>query len=120
MKKILSVDDSVPALTLVREILKDEYMVFGVTSGKEALAFLEKQRPDAILIDFYMPDMDGLETLENMCKIEGFDIPVIMISSVSTKPLEERYSELGAAATLPKPFKPDELKECLAKILEDK
>ena len=55
-----------------------------------------------------------------MCKIEGFDIPVIMISSVSTKPLEERYSELGAAATLPKPFKPDELKECLAKVLEDK
>ena len=120
MKKILLVDDSIPVLTLVRGILREEYAVFAVTSGKEALTFLEKQRPDAILMDFYMPDMDGLETLENMCRIEGFDTPVIMISSVSTKSLEERYSELGAVAILPKPFKPDELKECLAKVLEDK
>ena len=120
MKKILAVDDSVPALTLVRGILRDEYEVFVVTSGKEALAFLEKQRPDAILMDFYMPDMDGLETLENMCKIKGFDIPVIMISSVSTKPLEKRCSELGAVTILLKPFKPDDLKECLAKVLASK
>ena len=120
MKKILSVDDSIPALVLVRELLLDEYEVFTATSGKEALAFLEGERPDAILMDFYMPDMDGVETLEEMCKIEGFDIPVIMISSVSTKPLEERYRELGAAAVLPKPFKPDELRECLTRVLSDK
>ena len=120
MKKILSVDDSIPALVLVRELLRDEYEVFTATSGKEALAFLEGERPDAILMDFYMPDMDGVETLEEMCKIEGFDIPVIMISSVSTKPLEERYHELGAAAVLPKPFKPDELKECLTRVLSGK
>lgn len=120
MKKILSVDDSVPALTLVRETLRDEYKVFVVTSGKEALAFLEKQRPDAILMDFYMPEMDGVETLEKMCEMEGFDIPVIMISSISTKPLEERCSELGAVTFLPKPFKPEDLRNCLAKVLEDK
>ena len=120
MKKILSVDDSVPALVLVRELLRDEYEVFTATSGKEALVFLEKQRPDAIWMDFYMADMDGVETLEEMCKIEGFDIPVIIISSVSSKPVEDRCNELGAAAILPKPFKPDELKECLAEVLRDK
>ncbi len=120
MKKILSVDDSVPALTLIREALRDEYKVFVVTSGDEALTFLQRQRPDAILMDFYMPGMDGVETLEKMCEIEGFDIPVVMISSISTKPLEERCRELGAVTFLPKPFKTDELKACLAKVLEDK
>ena len=120
MKKILSVDDNVPALTLVRETLRDEYKVFVVTSGIEALAFLDRQRPDAILMDFYMPDMDGVETLEKMSQREGFDIPVVMISSVSTKSLEERCKELGAVTFLPKPFKSEELKACLAKVLGDK
>lgn len=120
MKKILSVDDSIPALTLVRETLREDYKVYIVTSGEEALAFLEKQRPDLILMDFYMPGMDGVETLEKMFKIEGFDIPVVMISSVSTKPLEEKCNELGAVTFFPKPFRSEELKECIRKVLEDK
>ncbi len=120
MKKILSVDDSVPALTLVRETLRDEYKVFVVTSGNEALAFLERQRPDVILMDFYMPGMDGVETLEKMSRTEGFDIPVVMISSVSTKPLEEKCRELGAVTFLSKPFRPDELKDCITRVLGDK
>lgn len=120
MKKILSVDDSVPTLTLIRETLREDYKVYIMTSGHEALAFLKKQKPDLVLIDFYMPGMDGLETLEEMNKLENFDIPVVMISSVSTKPLEEKCRELGTKAFLSKPFKPEDLKHCVANVLENK
>ncbi|MCR5791725.1 MAG: response regulator [Lachnospiraceae bacterium] len=117
MKKILSVDDSVATLTLVRETLKDDYKVFVVTSGEEALKFLEKQKPDLILLDFYMMGLDGLETLEKMSEMAGFDVPVVMLTSISTKPLEETCKELGAVQFLPKPFEPSELKECIQSIL---
>lgn len=118
MKKILSVDDNVSTLTMIRETLRGEYKVFVVTSGEEALSFLGKQKPDLILLDFYMEGLDGLETLEKMSEIKGFDIPVVMLTSISTKLLEENCKKLGAVAFLPKPCKPEELKECIATILE--
>lgn len=118
MKKILSVDDSISTLTLVREILREKYKVFVVTSGEEALSFLEKQTPDLILLDFYMMGLDGLETLEKMNEIEDFHIPVIMLTSISTKPLEETCRQLGAVAFLPKPFDPDILKNTIESVLE--
>lgn len=118
MKKILSVDDSVSALTLVRETLRDEYKVFVLTSGEEALTFLDKQKPDLILLDFYMMGLDGLETLEKMNEREDFDIPVVMLTSISTKPLEEKCRALGAVAFLPKPFDPEQLKSCIRDIFE--
>ena len=118
MRKILTVDDSVSTLTLVREILREDYKVFVVTSGEEALSFLEKQKPDLILLDFYMMGLDGLETLEKMNEMEGFDIPVVMITSISTKPLEDTCRELGAVAFLSKPFEPSVLKKTIADVFE--
>lgn len=120
MKKILSIDDSVSTLTLVRETLREEYKVYVVTSGADALAFLEKQRPDLILLDFYMMGLDGVETLEKMNELPGFDIPVVMLTSISTKPLEENCRRLGAAAFLPKPFLPEELRKTIQEIFEQK
>ncbi|MDK2809091.1 MAG: cyclic di-GMP phosphodiesterase [Clostridiales bacterium] len=118
MRKILSVDDSVSTLTLVRETLREDYKVFVVTSGEEALSFLEKQKPDLILLDFYMIGLDGLETLEKMNEREDFDIPVIMLTSISTKPLEDTCRQLGAVAFLPKPFDPEVLKKMIADVFE--
>ncbi|MFA9463890.1 MAG: PleD family two-component system response regulator [Velocimicrobium sp.] len=118
MRKILSVDDSVSTLTLVRETLREEYKVYVVTSGEEALSFLKKQKPDLILMDFYMIGLDGLETLERMNEIEGFDIPVVMLTSISTKPLEETCRQLGAVAFIPKPFDPNVLKKTIADVFE--
>ncbi|MFW5672018.1 MAG: response regulator [Acetivibrio ethanolgignens] len=120
MKNILSVDDSFSTLTLVRETLRDEYKVFVVTSGEGALAFLEKQCPDLILLDFYMMGLDGLETLEKMNELPDFDIPVIMLTSISTKPLEDSCRELGAVAFLPKPFDPEDLKKTIREVFEGK
>ncbi|MEG1741917.1 MAG: response regulator, partial [Acetivibrio sp.] len=80
--------------------------------------FLEKQKPDLILLDFYMMGLDGLETLEKMNEMENFDIPVIMLTSISTKPLEETCRQLGAVAFLPKPFDPSTLKKTIQSIFE--
>lgn len=120
MKNILSVDDSLSTLTLVRETLREEYKVFVVASGEDALAFLQKQRPDLILLDFYMPGLDGLETLEKMNEQPDFDIPVIMLTSISTKPLEESCRKLGAKAFLPKPFDPEDLKKTIGEVFSGK
>lgn len=120
MRNILSVDDSLSTLTLVRETLRDEYKVFVVSSGEDALAFLEKQKPDLILLDFYMMGLDGLETLEKMNELPDFDIPVIMLTSISTKSLEENCRQLGAVAFLPKPFDPDDLKRTIQNVFDGK
>ncbi len=117
MKKILSIDDSVSTLTLVRETLREEFKVFVVASGEAALEFLKTQKPDLILLDFYMMGLDGLETLERMNEMEGFDVPVVMLTSISTKPLEETCRQLGAVAFLPKPFDPQLLRTTIHEIL---
>lgn len=94
--------------------------MFVVTSGEDALAFLEKQRPDLILLDFYMMGLDGLETLEKMNELPGFDVPVVMLTSISTKPLEDSCRELGAVAFLPKPFEPENLKKTIREVFKRK
>ena len=66
MKTILAVDDSPANLTIVREVLKDRYKVNVVTSGEQALKFLEKKEPDLILLDVCMPGMDGIETMKRI------------------------------------------------------
>ena len=64
MKHILMVDDLITNLKFVGEILKDKYTLSMVESGPKALLFLEKTRPDLILLNVNMPHMNGYETMD--------------------------------------------------------
>lgn len=109
MKHILAVDDNPANLTLVRETLKDLYKVTVVTSGEQAIHFLEKKECDLILLDVCMPGMDGLETLETINQMDITKPQVIFLTALADKDLIEDGKALGAAACIAKPFVPADM-----------
>ena len=83
MSRILIIDDQDPIRRVLREILENEkYQVDDASNGPDALQMIKDQEYDAILCDIKMPDMDGMEVLEQVKAIN--DTPVIMISGHGT------------------------------------
>ena len=83
--RILAVDDSVINLASVEQKLKDRYEVVTVNSGERALRYLKNEKPDLILLDIRMADMDGIQTLKEIRALEnGADVPVIMLTSLES------------------------------------
>ena len=81
-QKILIVDDSKLVRKLVVQVLSSGYEVFEATNGLEAIASLAKNKPDLVLLDVIMPQMDGYKTLEIIKKNEQYaSIPVFMLTS---------------------------------------
>lgn len=109
MKHILAVDDNPANLTLVRETLKDRYKVSVVTSGEQALRFLEKKQPDLILLDVCMPGMDGIETLKHINQIPDPIWKVIFLTAIADNDTVDESKKLGAIDVIAKPFKPHEM-----------
>ena len=76
--RILAVDDNIINLATIEQELKDKYEVVTVNSGARAIRFLNKEKPDLILLDVQMALMDGIETLKEIRTMEGGAlIPVI-------------------------------------------
>lgn len=119
MKHILVVDDNKANLTIAKNVLEESYTVTPVLSGEQALKFLEKKRPDLILLDIMMPGMDGVETMLNIRRhAEWSDIPVIFLTGSSSAKKETECIELGADEFIAKPFVTAVLKKRIANILE--
>lgn len=109
MKNILAVDDNPANLTLVRETLKDLYKVSVVTSGEQALRFLERKETDLVLLDVCMPGMDGLETLQEINKLQNKNFKVFFLTALADGDLIEEGKALGAEGCIAKPFVPAEM-----------
>jgi two-component system, OmpR family, alkaline phosphatase synthesis response regulator PhoP len=105
-KTIMVVDDNPDIITIVKTILEGKgYSVGSAYSGKELLAHLENQKPDLIILDIMMPEMDGLEVLT---KLKGAPdtspIPVILLTAkVQYEDVLGGY-KLGADYYITKPF----------------
>ena len=103
---ILIVDDEPNNLHILVEGLLSDYDVRISTSGAQALEFIEITRPDLILLDIMMPEMDGYE----VCKILKSNqntkgIPVIFVTAMTEEESEEHGFELGAIDYIHKPYK---------------
>lgn len=86
VKHVLVVDDDARMLRAVKNWLQDNYKVSIVNSGLAAMAFLEKQVPDIVLLDYEMPMFSGAQTLEMMRKDKRLkDVPVFFLTGVSDK-----------------------------------
>ena len=66
MKHLLLVDDNISNLKMANNLLKEFYKITLTKSGSQALDFCEKQKPDLILLDIQMPEMDGFETIKHL------------------------------------------------------
>lgn len=109
--KILVVDDEKIVVDLHRKILeRDGYHVIVAYNGVEALDIVATEKPDLILTDVFMPEMDGLQLCEELKKNERTNlIPVIMITAVDDYDNKIRGIETGADDYLAKPVRSREL-----------
>jgi len=105
---ILVVDDGPENLTVLGELLQSSYRVLAANSGRRALQLaVAEPRPDLILLDVMMPEMDGYEVLEKLADDpRSHDIPVIFVTAMSAVEEEEWGLGLGAVDYITKPLKP--------------
>lgn len=104
---LLVVDDEPLNVSLLSQLLRPEFRVLGALSGPSALALLDTERPDLVLLDVMMPDMDGLTVLRRMQAQPALaGIPVIFVTALGAEFDEEKGLALGAADYIVKPIKP--------------
>jgi putative two-component system response regulator len=104
-KTIMVVDDNMTNLTIAKEILKTHYKVYAVPSAEILFDLLEHVRPDMILLDVEMPEVNGYETISRMKAVPGWmDIPVVFLTQMSDKESELKGLSLGAIDYVSKPF----------------
>ncbi len=106
-QSVLYVDDETANLQLMRQILEKDYKLSFAPNGQKALEVAEKVKPDIILLDVLMPNMDGHETCrrlkEKPCTTE---IPIIFVTIMDEEEDETKGFSLGAVDYITKPFVP--------------
>ena len=118
-KHILVVDDVATNLICASAVLKKKYRVTTERSGKGALLAMLKEKPDLLLLDIMMPEMNGYETYEEMKKIDSIaDVPVIFLTGDTTNANEAQGINMGAMDFVLKPFVPEVLISRIEKALE--
>jgi len=113
MKHILITDDEPLNLELMEEVLEDDFKVDCVSSGPECLNFLKKNKPDILLLDVAMPNMNGYQVCKTIKSDSNLNLPILFVSARGS--IEERLAgyEAGGDDYLVKPFDNQEL---LAKV----
>jgi len=104
-KKIIAVDDIPENLAAIRNTLKDLYEVYPCPSALKLFELLEHVKPDLIMLDVAMPEMNGYDAIKKLKSDERFkDIPVIFLSAKDDESSEMEGLELGAVDYIHKPF----------------
>ncbi len=109
--RILVIDDEEDLIELVRYNLEKEgFMVTGAQDGEQGLAAAQKEHPDAIIIDYMLPGIDGLEVCRSLrSDSRTASIPLIILTAKSAESDRILGLELGADDYITKPFSPREL-----------
>ena len=116
MSRVLITDDSLLQRKTLMAIVADAgYEVDTACNGKEALEKIQANTPDCLLLDMLMPQMDGVQVLEQL-EVQGVKLPVIVLTADVQEWLKDRCLELGVNTFLNKPVKQDLLKQALENI----
>lgn len=119
-KCVLAVDDAATILLRIKDTLEDYYDVVTVNSGVRALRYLEKVKPDLILLDIRMTPKNGFDTLREIRDMpDRADIPVIMLTAMEDKKSVLEGITLGISDYVLKPFAPDDLLHRIRRVLEE-
>ena len=115
---IMVVDDQPSVCKEVATFLKDAYTVHAFKSGDEALAYLEDNPADLILLDYDMPGKTGFEVLMAIrMNMSTKNTPVIFLTSETNERMRHEMLSRGANDYLCKPVKYDDLHACIEKFL---
>jgi DNA-binding NtrC family response regulator len=116
--KILLVDDEPLNLDLLEQELSElGYMIEKAEKGSEALRLITEACPDLVLLDYQMPEMNGIEVLTEIRKSHG-DLPVVIITAYGTIERAVEAIKSGADDFITKPFDPEHLALVVKKALE--
>ncbi|MDX9785517.1 MAG: response regulator [Desulfobacterales bacterium] len=120
--KMLVVDDSLPMRSIVIRTIKAsgfsdaEFLQAG--NGKEALEILANEWVDLVVTDYNMPDMNGMELIQEMKKDDILHaIPVLVVTTEGSQQKAGEFIEKGAAGYVKKPFTPEAIRDHITKIL---
>ncbi len=119
-KRVVCIEDEPEMIDLVKLILSRKgYQVIGAMGGREGLEAIAREKPDIVLLDLMMPDMDGWEVYQKMKANDGTkSIPVIVVTAKAQsidKVLGLHIAKVDDYIT--KPFGPQELVESVEKVL---
>lgn len=113
--KVLLCDDS----AFMRKVLKDILTQAGLTNfveaenGREAIDKFRSEKPDLVLLDIIMPEIDGIAVLKEI----GKEAKVIVVSAVGQDQMIEEAKQFGALGYIVKPFEKDKVMEEVKKVL---
>jgi CheY-like chemotaxis protein len=116
---VLVADDNADILGLVTAVLeRSGYEVVAVSDGAQALASVDKRKPDLAVLDITMPEIDGLEVLRRLrADTRTNGLPVVLLTAQVQEADVDLGFATGASAYLKKPFSPRELTERVADLL---
>ena len=119
MASILVVDDEMGIRELLNEILTDEgHTVYAAESAIQARTIRDQMRPDLVLLDIWMPDVDGITLLKEWSKAGLLTMPVVMMSGHATIDTAVEATRIGALNFLEKPIALQKLLKTVNKALE--
>ena len=99
---VLIVDDEVDYLSLMKERIESwGYAVITATAGKEAIVIIKEKKPEIVILDYLMPNMDGTETLKQIRKFDK-NLLVIMFTAHPDMKNIKGAQDLGVSAFIPK------------------
>ena len=119
MKTALVIEDNEDNMKLITFILeKNGYSTIKAENGKMGIELALKEKPDFILLDIQLPDIDGLEVLKELrsSEING-EIPIIAITSYAMSGDRERMIEAGCNGYLEKPIDPANIMNQINKVI---
>ena len=117
-EKVLVVDDEENIRRLLRSMLGNKYIVLEAKDGKAAIDIARSQKPDIILMDIMMPNMDGYTACHTIKQDPASKmIPVIMVTAVGQELNKKLAQEMGADGYITKPFSADELLRQVKQVL---
>lgn len=120
MEKILIVDDDYTSRNILIEYLKElKYLPVEATNGKEAMQLVLNNTIDLIIIDLYMPVMNGFEAIKQI-RENGINIPIIVLTTANSEEDLRKAANAGADDFLVKPIRFDELEIRLNNIIKTK
>lgn len=105
--KVMVVDDMATNLHMLKDILGGKYDVILLKSGRQAVSYIagKEDKPDIILMDIDMPEMDGVETVKQINLITEGDIPILFVSAITDRQTVITCRKIGAAGYIARPYK---------------
>jgi signal transduction histidine kinase/ligand-binding sensor domain-containing protein/DNA-binding response OmpR family regulator len=119
--RVLIVEDETEIRQYIKQNLVDTYKVYECSNGKEALDFILKEKPDLVISDVMMPEMDGITLCKKLkSNININHIPIVLLTAKTSDEDKAEGYEIGADAYVAKPFNIDLLKTRVASIIENR